>query len=295
MRGFFKAIWRQRRRVLTGVFGLLFLGMIFANSEIGGFEGIPAWALGLGLAIMAPLIAAPIILLIMVIPSIRNVIECLVVALLIEAAILAAFPGLAQTLQAWDIGAILWLIIWLSVYFFLYGSLSDRLPSWFSYTGRSRFTTTAAPQDVINAATPTPDAEEAYYTGAMEYLGPDPLEEDSFNVRYNIGESLYEHQRITILEHQPGKRCRYYFMGDVSAKNADFAEGVFDVTATALPNGKTRVEIVEERPHLRLRHALWNWFDDSVADGADALRAKLEGRRDWSFSGRFWRKVAKLA
>ena len=247
------------------------------------------------LLILSVILLLSMFALIMIIPSIRNVIESLIVTFLIELGLQTAFPGAIALLTATGTYFILWLVLWFSVYFFLYGTLSDNLPTWFSFKGRARFITTASPEEVLAATIPAKDNEESYFSGVMEYVGPDEEEEDSYHVRYKLGASVFELQRITILENQPGQRCRYYFMGDVSPANRDFADGFYDVTAIDLGNGKTRVDIYEERPHMRLRNALWEWFDDSVADGADAIRARLEGRRDWSFEGRTWRKIAKLS
>ena len=45
---------------------------------------------------------------------------------------------------------------------------------------------------------------------------------------------------------------------------------------------------------MRVRTALMQWFDDSIGDKADFLRARHHGWRDWSVTGRFRRRVRKF-
>lgn len=43
------------------------------------------------------------------------------------------------------------------------------------------------------------------------------------------------------------------------------------------------------------RLAIQMWLDDTLGDTCDRLRAQQAGRSDWSLSGRYRRRVAKLA
>ncbi|EPX79964.1 hypothetical protein [Litoreibacter arenae] len=292
MRSFFATLLRQRRRLFVGL--LLGWFFILSHSEYL-FTGAPMWAVVLTLLIMAPVFLLPMVAFIMLLPSMRTIVEVLAVNAALNFALRAALPGVFELFDAYGMGIVLWLAIFLTVNFSMYGTLLDGLPGWFSYTGRAGFRTKAAASDIFAAFIPAEGHEGSYRCGTLQYLGPDPDDPESYNVRYAVGEGLFEMQKITPLEDfEAPYRARYYFIGDVTAQNAAFAEGVFDLTITELENDTRSVRVIEEHPALRLRTALFLWFDDHTGDVVNSVRAQVEGKRDFSYTGRFWRKQAKL-
>ncbi len=293
MGSFLRSIYSQRRRLLVAVFSLLFITMIYER-DVPIFDGAPIW---LVLATLVMFSLACLVLMVagmFILPSMRALLELWAITLLVPAALGALFPAAATAITGTGFAGLIWFAFFLTTYFALYGTLGDGLPCWFSYRGKASFKTSAKPQQIIDAIVPSPDPN-SYYTGSLEYVGPDPHDEDSFNVRYARGDGLYELQRITYLETEAPHHQRYYFIGDVSARNADFTEGVMDVKITALKDGRSRVDVTEEHPNARLRSALWMWFNDEVRETANSVKAQLEGKPDLSFTGRYWRKVAKLS
>lgn len=294
MGSLFRSIYTQRRRLITALFALMFIVMIYER-QFPIFDGAHI-ALVLGtLVIFAIVCAVPMIAAMFVIPSLRQLLELWAITLLVPAALGGLFPSAATMLTDTGFAGLIWFAFFIATFYFLYGTLSDWLPCWFSYRGKASFKTRATPQQIMDAIIPSPDPQ-TYYAGSLQYVGPDPHDEDSFNIRYARGDGMYELQRVTYLEtDDPTHHQRYYFIGDVSERNADFTEGVMDVKITPLKNGRNRVVIMEEYPNARLRSALWMWFNDEVGETANSLKAQLEGKRDLSFTGRYWRKVAKIS
>lgn len=293
MRSLLTTLYTQRRRLFVGVvWGWAFL---LSNSGLV-FYDTPAPIIVATLLIMAVIFVAAMMLFITIVPSMRNVIEVLAVSAAANYAASHAVPGLFEIGVTFGLPALICFALFLLVYFSMYGTLLDGLPAWFSYTGRAQFRTKASAQAIFATFIPAEGHNSSYRSGTLQYLGPDADDPDSYNVRYAVGEGLFEQQKITPLEEfDPPHRARYYFIGDVTARNAAFAEGIFDLSVTETEGGTHRqVHIIEEHPALRLCMALALWFDDHVADTAASGRARAEGKRDLSLSGRFWRKQAKL-
>lgn len=288
-----RSIYTQRRRLIVALVSLLFIMFIYER-DYPIFDGAHIALVTATLVIFVIACAIPMILGMFLVPSLRSLLELWAIMLLIPASLGALFPAVAEMVVGTGFSGLIWFVCFMTLYFFLYGNLADGLPCWFSYRGKARFTTSAKPQQIMDAIIPSPDPAD-YYTGSLDYLGPDPHEEDSFNVRYARGDGMYEMQRITYLETEDKNHQRYYFIGDVSAKNADFSEGIMDVKVTPLKSGKNRVEITEEYPNARLRSAWWMWFNDEVRETANSLKAQLDGKRDLSFTGRYWRRVERLS
>jgi len=290
-----KRIYLQRRRILFGS-ALLVLTLLIADMAQPG--GLSIFA-GLGpvnrvvlvsllLAFFGSVAAAFIALL----PTLRPIIEVTGLAALLHTTLMLILPDpLVTTMWGTGYATVALFLLYIMVYMTLYGSTMDRLPTWFSSNAHHVFRTTAAPARVWRAVVPDVGYEADHWTGTMESVDLDPEELDTVEVRYTLGNGLYERQTITFLEKRVPRICRYYFISEASATNAQISEGVFSLRITPLAEGGAEVETDLSRSSMHLRLALMMWFDDMAADQAHSICAGLEELPDWSVSGQFNRQV----
>lgn len=293
-----KRIYLQRRRILFGSAMLVLTLLIADISQPGGlsiFAGMGplnrVMLVSLLLAFFSSVAAGFIVLL----PSLRPMVEVTGLAALLHTTLLLILPE-PLVFAMWDTGyaTVALFLLYIMVYMTLYGSTMDRLPTWFSSDAHHVFRTTAAPSRVWRAIVPDVGHEQDHWTGTMEAVRLDPEEIDTVEVLYTLGNGLYERQTVTFLEKRAPRICRYYFIAEASATNAQFSEGVFCVRIKPLAEGGSEVETELSRSSMHLRLALMMWFDDMAGDQAHSICARLEELPDHSVSGHFNRQVRKI-
>ncbi|MGG7644092.1 hypothetical protein ACQ5SP_04680 [Rhodovulum sp. YNF3179] len=293
-----RRVYRQRRRILFGS-ALLVLAILTADrAQPGGLsilEGLGplerltliTLILGFTTSVNAFIVAAS--------PTLRPVVECIGLAAFIQAALTLVLPDPLVALM-WQTGyaAIGLFLLYVAIHLGLYGSFSDRIPAWFASNGRVAFPVKADPEKVWRTVVPDVGHERSHWSGTLESVDRDPQEPDTVHARFALGHGYYERQTITFFEKNAPWHCRYYFVCEASATNADFSEGVYDITLSGKPDGGTEVMIGLDRSEMHLRMALMMWFDDMIGDQADCIAARLNGTRDHSVTGQFHREVKRI-
>lgn len=293
-----KRIQLQRRRILFGS-ALLVLTLLIADmAQPGGlsiFAGLGPFDRVVLVSLLLAFFASVAAAFIAVLPSLRPIIEVTGLAALLHTTLMLILPKPLVAMM-WDTGyaTVALFLLYIMVYMTLYSSTMDRLPIWFSSNAHHVFQTTAAPARVWRAIVPDVGHEADHWTGTMQAVELNPEELDTVEVRYTLGKGLYERQTITFLEKRPPRFCRYYFIAEASATNAQFSEGVFSVRITPLSEGGAEIETDLSRSAMHLRLALMMWFDDMAADQAHSICSRLEELPDWSVSGQFNRQVRTI-
>lgn len=100
---------------------------------------------------------------------------------------------------------------------------------------------------------------------------------------------------MTFLDKEAPRHALYHHVGEVDPKNRSLVEGICTVQIDPLQTGGSRVTLSLSRNLMLHRQALAIWFDDHLGDQTDHLRARHHGKRDWSFTGRYRRKVGQFA
>lgn len=293
-----RRVYRQRRRIL---FGAALLVMTLLISDISRPEGLSIFA-GLGpqmrvvlVTLLLGFFSAVSALFIVLLPGLRPMVEVTGLATLMHTTLLMVLPqALGATMWETGFATVALFMLYIVVYMALYGATMDRLPVWFSAGSRHAFRTSASPDAVWRALVPTPGDEAAHWTGTLASAEPLPDEPDSMELRYELGKGLYELQTLTFLERVAPYRCRYYFIAEASATNAQLSEGEYRIEIGPQPGGGSNVETELTHSAMHLRLALMMWFDDVAGDQADSLRARLEGRPDWSVTGAFNAQIARM-
>lgn len=293
-----RRVYRQRRRIL---FGAALLVLTLLISDIRQPEGLSIFA-GLGPEMRVVLVmlllgffSAVAALFIALVPGLRPMIEVTGLAALMYTALMMVLPQALGPMM-WQTGyaTVALFMLYIVAYMTLYGATMDYLPVWFAAETKHGFRTSASPETVWRALVPVPGDEAAHWTGTLETVAPLPDEPDSVELRYSLGKGLYEVQTLTFLERKRPFRCRYYFIAEASATNAQFSEGEYCIEIAPQPGGGSSVETELAHSAMHLRLALMMWFDDVAGDQADSLRARLEGLPDWSVTGAFNAQIARL-
>ncbi len=289
-------LYRQRRRILTcaltaaaGIFVLV------ANTLPVGFAaavGVPIWAILIaGLAVGALGGALFAVLIVLVFPSQRVVAEFSgIVFFLAALAITQLPPDLLDGIY----GGFAIIFVALAINGVIYGTWLDRFRLKLDIGGIRRFRTPLPPEDAWASLVPDPDHLDDHWDPLLSKLERHPEDDASFDARYHHGQSIYQHQTMTFLEREAPRRARYHHTGEVSGPNQPLAEGVYGVEIEPDGNGSL-VTITSHHAALLPRVALLMWFDDALGDQTDYIRARHEGRRDWSVTGRYRREAAALS
>ena len=293
MTGLFKRIYRQRRRLGFAAFFHALSGLLLIGGETIP-KGVPIWMTALGDLIFVAILTALSVVVLVVLPRWRTVIEIAAIYVFLFSALSKLWPDIFG-LYTSPIGTILQFVLIMAISNGLYGTWSDRLRLWVKTSDRYSFTTTRPRAEIWEALIPGKAAPEEFWDGLLANVEPEEDEADSLRLCYHLGNSAFEHQRITILEETPLERCKYYHIGDVSARNSDFSEGIWDIKFTETKSGATRVSLHWTRTAMHPRLGVLNWFDDRVGDMTDSMKARLSGVRDFSMHGLFVRDALKMS
>ncbi len=295
----FHLIYRQRRRILfsgiliaTGMMSMA-IGMSEASILWQEFETwIVVTALGLTSLVVLLLTLLAIAAMIVLLPRWRLIWEQVGLLLVLHAGLLAAFPWLG------DLGvlsAFLPFFIIVAVGSVLYGPALDRFRLWVDHCERRSFRSVRTPEELWDNLIPNGDRIGTHWDPLLYRMEPIADEDDAFEVEYQLGHSVYEHQTITFLEKDYPRHFRYHHQGEVDPKNRSLVEGTYDVRIDPDEAGGTRVTITHCNNALLPRIGIMRWFDDELGSRVDYIRAKEAGRRDWSMAGLVRREIIALS
>ncbi|MDA5094333.1 hypothetical protein O2N63_09550 [Aliiroseovarius sp. KMU-50] len=181
------------------------------------------------------------------------------------------------------------------LYSLIYGTLLDRFPMFLSWETKARFSSARDAKNIFKELVPGVAPVEQHWDKLLHEVTPDPDDQDSLELTYTHGHSLYQHQTITFLEFEPNRHAKYYFVGDVDPKNRSLTEGTYTVDITPREAGGCDVYIKEMHTALLPRVGIIMWFDDLVGDSADHIVSIHKGKRDWSISGLYRQTVLPLS
>ncbi len=196
----FRLIYRQRRRILfsgiliaTGMMSMA-IGMSEASILWQEFETwIVVTALGLTSLVVLLLTLLTIAALIVLLPRWRLIWEQVGLLLVLHAGLLAAFPWLG------DLGvlsAFLPFFIIVAVGSVLYGPALDRFRLWVDHCERRSFRSARTPEELWDNLIPNGDRIGTHWDPLLYRMEPIADEDDAFEVEYQLGHSVYEHQTI---------------------------------------------------------------------------------------------------
>ncbi|MGQ0567135.1 MAG: hypothetical protein ACT4OK_19005 [Gemmobacter sp.] len=298
----FRRIYRQRRRLLLAAFFIVLATYTtlsrHSDDLLGGMHD--AWwvaplVLGLTSLILGAIFAAIGILVIILIPDWRGLIEIVALTFFADSILAHVLPDYFGVDSTNPYAALSMFALYYLTFNLIYGSWLDRFRFWLGFKAGRSYVTPLSPdvlwrRMVLGAA---PLAE--FYDPLVATVEPHPDGPDSFIVAYRRGQSVFEHQTITYVERQAGKGFRYRFHGEGDAANRSLTEGSFSAAFSPTDMGETRVTLTEHRPAMLPRDAIQMWLDDRLGDTCDGLRAQQRQQRDWSLTGRYRRAVTKLA
>lgn len=291
-------LYRQRRRLLfTSFFTTLALMMFVVHYfwEFGGM-GLALWIELASLAMTALVVAvcacAMTAVLILLFPNWRTMAELFGVILFANLSLQLAFPTLEYIPV---IGFVAPFALSFALFALMYGEVMDRFRIWVDHRSSRSFISPKSAEELWVELVPGEAALETHWDSLLCALEPDPDDPDTYDARYALGASVFEHQTMTMLERDAPHYAKYHHVGDVNPANRSLVEGTFSIRIEPRDKGGCKVTLEGARNLLLLRIALLMWFDDSIGDQTDHLRARHLGRRDWSHTGRFRRKVGQYA
>ncbi|MEW9918639.1 hypothetical protein AB2B41_03420 [Marimonas sp. MJW-29] len=294
----FRLIYRQRRRLLFGTF-FVTMALILMALDFGGAEIIgpyPTWIMLTAVGLTSLLVALGVlltgILIILLMPNWRSMIELFALIFFVNAVLGILAPSV------YDIpyfGGFMPLFLTIAIFSLVYGEALDRFRLWVDYDATRSFVSPKAPEELWAELVPCEAPVEGHWDSLLYRLEPDPEDADTLQAQYTHGGSCYEHQTMTFLEKEAPHIARYHHVGEVDPKNRSLVEGIYEVRITPREGGGSTVTFLTRRNLMLHRQALAMWFDDHLGDQADHLRARHMGRADWSQTGRYRRKVGQFA
>ena len=293
----FRFIYRQRRRILFSTFFIMrAVGMALAeNFSLFYPEQSVLWiviaATIAAVAITSILVAAALALVIAFAPFLRTVAEFIALfAFLFQTRVLLLpnppFP------EVWAVAEFLVLLVVLHQT--LYGPWLNSRRSWVNATSTRRFRSKSTPEDLWAKMVPGLNPSEAHWDKRLHRADPDPEDPLSFNVQYNHGRSVYEHQTMSYTDVEKPHRAKYFHMGEMDKSTGALTTGTYEVTLDPTQNG-TDVIVTSCREQMLFSEGLLSWFDDLTGDRLDHIRAKERGAWDWSLTGRWMKDATRYA
>lgn len=286
-----KRIFRQRRRLF---FGLFFSSLSFIMSNAVYGVPVPLWFSAVKLAIWIAIMLTGSLFVVILLPRWRSLIEVLGLAMFFNEVLEIAVPAIHWIkVDSGLAGAAITFLGVVAAKTVLFGKWSDRLPVWLEWSTKSSFESPLSTQQMWEKLIPGESDTKNYWTGLLDGVQSSQDDPNSIDVQYRIGSSAFQHQTITFLEEHPFTHCRYFYTADVSEKNADFVEGIYEVRLTESPYGGCGVEIENTRTAIRPRFGLACWLDDLHGDETDSISARIRNKRDWTITGKWLRDVGE--
>jgi hypothetical protein len=294
----FRLIYRQRRRLILGAF-FATLGLMMMALDKGALDLItdhPAWIAPVTIVLTALIVMACTVavgaMVILLLPNWRYLLEMMGITIFVNAAFNTFLPSVFDIPV---IGGFVPFILAMFVFALMYGEMLDRFRLWLDYRSVRSFVSPKSADALWAELVPGEAPVAAHWDSLLYSLEPDPEDPDTFQVQYNHGISFFEHQTMTFLEKDAPFHAKYHHVGEVNPNNRSLVEGTYEVRIIPRDSGGCKVTIRDCRDLMLHRAALAAWFDDTLGDQVDHLRARHKGRRDWSLTGRIRRKIGQLS
>ena len=295
----FRFIYRQRRRLMFSSFFCTLGLMLLVGADDGGFSIFKdvLWVYVATIAITTLIVAfcilAVVALFIVVLPGWRTMVEVMSIVLFTQMIVAVAAPWIIDIPY---IGSFTPFIITMMIFSMTYGEFSDRFRMNVDHPETRKFYSPKAAEDLWSELVPEADTLSDHWDTLLCDLEPDDEDPDSYQAKYTHGGSLYELQTMTYLEKNAPYSAKYHHLGDVNPKNRSLVEGTYEIhIAPKVGKDGCTVTLTSRHNAVLLRTALLRWLDDDLGDRTAHLRAKHKGRRDWSMTGRYRRKVGEFA
>lgn len=294
-----RLVWRQRRRILFSAFFTTVGLMMFVADMSDGFSTFGATQPILGLTILITSLvvmicaAAVSALFVVILPKWRQLLELMSFNIFVGSTVSLFFPS------AFDlpyIGGFIPFIIYLILFSLIYGEALDRFRIGLDHKSCRHFTSPLDAQTLWRKLVPGAAPVAEHWDPLLHDLTEVADDPDSLEASYTHGASLYQLQSMTYLERNAPSQAKYYYAGQVDPKNRSLVEGTYEITITPREDKPgCRVSLCQHTSESLPRVALLQWFDDELGDRTDYLRAQQSGKRDWSMTGLYRRKVLQFA
>jgi hypothetical protein len=294
----FRAMYRQRRRVLVSTFFALLIlylagGPMMHELTAGSPLLVQTLFFVITFLIFGAMIATGIAVLVVLFPVIRVNAEFMGLVFFLLGLIDLYLPDEFNTQYP-----LVYLVGFFGTIFglqqLMYGHALDRFPMRLLNPSKRGFVS-PKPADALWAEL-VPGAGEVgqYWVQNLTEIAPHDGKPNQFKARFALGGGAFVHRIFVIEIADTGRHCRYRYADEVSSRNLPQNSGTVDITLTPAKTG-TRVTF-EDRPDAQLpRDALYNWMDDIAGDELDHIRARQLGRWDWTITGRHQRLIARLS
>jgi len=297
----FRSLYRQRRR-----FALLVLAIGYSlwvhygsldgvrhaiRSEFHDSATLFLVTTGLSVAIIASAIA---ILITHLFPGTRRFVEVFAMATVVSDLMLradAVLPALQASGYAEQ-------ILFLSCYFVIATAL-DR--NCLDYLGLRaplksvvRSTVRATPEAIWAAMAPDESAMSAERRKLLMRIAARPdIAPDLVEVHYKTANAKTQVQHHAREVWAYPLHFRYRFAPADGCDAGGTRRGRIDMQCSPRSDGRTEVTLTQDYHSLSLGAWLMLWLDDTGRAEMDSLKARVEGRRDWSTQGWAMRQVAR--
>lgn len=298
----FKRLYRQRRRIIlfTALFALSMAIFALGNHELRyavkhQWQGNALLHYGVLAAVAVTLPALLACATVLLFPSLRQALEAVGVALVVQALI----ERFVNRYAAWEYYDVAMWLCFFALYVVVIAALQQ---NWFrgigltkTYVGQAQRTLTATPSAVWAAMAPTEQNTRTYWTGSLIRAEVRPeLGEDTYEVHFRFGQfgTLVQRHDRRVWD-QPNRFEYDYGPVDEVASRTN-AHGTLKVAIEPLACGGAQISM--EHRIVDLGFGTWSllWLDDIVRCELDAVQAHLQGRRDWSVSGWSARRMAAV-
>lgn len=293
-----RLLWRQRRRLVVSSF-FVSLGLMMMAHARGAFAGIgQPWFIyaatllltGLVVAICVALIGAVVLILL---PRWRTMLELIGIVVFLNGALDRFWPAVYDIPY---IGAFLPFLTTMACFAVIYGEVLDRFRVRLDHRTCRHVNSPLDAETLWRQLVPGAADVAQHWDPLLYALDPVDDDPDSLEATYTHGASLYQLQTMTFVDKSPPYHAKYYHVGQVNPKNRSLVEGTFEITITPRKDQSgCRISLCSNVTAALPRIALAQWFDDDLGDRADFLLAQQTGRRDWSMSGLYRRKVMQFA
>lgn len=243
----------------------------------------------LGLGIIAAVVGLAVA---MIFPTLRHLCDAIVFLLFFYAVVFSFWPAIADNELLDAALSLLAVVTYSSIVF---GYALDRLPLRYRHVAKARLRIPQNKEELWATLRPGRGPIKDYFDPRLASADPDEDDPDSFEIEYHQGAGSFDRKTITYLEEVPNERFSYFVQGEVMGKRRDLLQSTYEVTLSDHPKGGTLVTTVEKKDELLFRWAIADWIDDNAQDALIALRARLTGKRDWSLTGHYIRKVLEFS
>ena len=276
-----RRLYRQRRRF--AVVSLLLTFGLAASMASGAMPETPdlpldRWITWIALFLTALIVTAGLILITTyVLPALRHALEVFMLMTL-------AFPAVKLGLESMDIQLgsfawLAWILTFVAIEHLLYGRYFDRLT--FPLPERTvRFRTKAPPRAAWAAIVTLPENSGRHFYPGTRF---EPMENGSIRAIYPLkGGQTYQVELITPDVVTPPTRFTAHFVPAERTPGSGGLAGSQVVDIAHREDGGSDITITERRDTAPIRRHLQLWLDDELGDRADYMRARIDGRHDWS-------------